>query len=766
MYDKLEQLFYRGELEQCIAEGEEYLLSHPHDEEILFLMAIASHDKVYYDGHEAVFDVIQQKMIPYFRKVLKLNPNHQKSLYSILSYSLDNEYTLAQIGKTKKHITEQNKEEFIFYAEQMLEDPENTVFGYDFLVKIYESLGESKALLNSLEAGMYYFQKEFGDNRELLDRNRSLFWIKKIYLLDREKIISGAELTAIIEKEHTTFISRNEYDLINLADIAYENGAWDLALKMMLKAIKGENSALAIHEKLVEWHQRFYGLIQKGFSHPDVFYYQLIIERNYPDLLNIAEEFYYHHALEIINTRPELFSGYHFAGTYLYEKGQYSEAVSLLRKAVELSSNATAWRRKVESEYYLYKEVPGEVPVFTDYPSDIYNEGVYLSEFIDEIEDENDQIQWGEIIGELYQQSYDAFRKYYEGGKFESDYYNDLHTRAMCCNNLAIRYSLSGDSHSAAETASEGLQYSEFGELHLVLIDALLDGEDYENGAVALENYFHLYDESENFYYKNLYNKARQLEVHGILETFDIYADVEEMLTSLYQHTLDNREIDDEDYRDLEAAKNVLERILYERFEAEDRITRQTYYEHTAKRFPLEPNPQYVLMQIYNENEDYNGIAHTAKTYLENKKDFLIDIFDKAKTLYMIVKSDYFQGNYEDAAILFSEYDASHAEIMKAEDYVLWLHYGVKVYAKLNNKEQTFVLAERFSKIYSAEEWGYDSLMEDVELAKAIVLYQMGNLKEAHAVLDYVRSFSDYNPVADEYKNSWKKPGLFSKFGL
>lgn len=95
MYDKLEQLFYRGELEQCIAEGEAYLLSHPDDEEILFLMAIASHDNVYYDGHEAVFDVIQEKMLPYFRRVLQLNPNHQKTLYSILSYPLDNQYTLA-----------------------------------------------------------------------------------------------------------------------------------------------------------------------------------------------------------------------------------------------------------------------------------------------------------------------------------------------------------------------------------------------------------------------------------------------------------------------------------------------------------------------------------------------------------------------------------------------------------------------------------------------------------------------------------------------
>jgi hypothetical protein len=97
---------------------------------------------------------------------------------------------------------------------------------------------------------------------------------------------------------------------------------------------------------------------------------------------------------------------------------------------------------------------------------------------------------------------------------------------------------------------------------------------------------------------------------------------------------------------------------------------------------------------------------------------------------------------------------------------VLWLSYGVRVYEKLNNKDQTLALAERFTTIYNAEEWGYDDLVESVELAKAVVLYQAGNVKEAHTILDQVRSVADYDPIADEYTASWKKPGLFSKFGF
>ncbi|MGE8552573.1 MAG: hypothetical protein ACN6OB_01405 [Chryseobacterium jejuense] len=766
MYDNLEQLFYRGDLDQCIIEGEQYLLSHPNDEEVLFLMAVAYHDIVYYEGHEAVYDAIRDYVIPYLRRILQFNPNNQKALYNILNYPLGNEYTLMQIARIKKHITQENKAEFIGYAERMLDDPDYTAYGYDFLVKIYESLEENKALLNSLEAAMYYAKKAHADNREIRDKNISLYWIKKIYLLDHTKMVSGEELTALIDQEYATFVSRNEYDFFNLADIAFENNVPDLSLKMMMKAIKGENSTVHVHEKLVEWHQRFAELIRNGYNNPDVFYYQLIIERNYSDLLNVSADFYYHHAHEVINSHPELFSGYHFAGTFLYENERYAEAIPLLEKAVVLSPNATSWRRKVESEYLLNGIVSSEVPRFPDYPADIYNEGVCMSEFIEVIEDENYKIQLTEVNRIMYKQAYEAFRRYYKEGKFESDYYNDLHTRAMCCNNLAIKYSLLGDHHAAATIASEGFKYSEFMELHLVLIDALIDGGNHEEAEEALNNYFSNYGESEDYCSKTLCYRAKQVQLHQIMGWNDVQREAKEVLTYAYQYTIENPELDDYHYRDLEAGKNILEGILFEHLDGQDLHTRKSYYEQVAERFPEEANPQYALMQIYNEEGNYGQVALAAKRYLQNKREFLLDAFDKAKTIYMIVKSDFLQGNYQEAASVFGQYDAECNEAMDPEEYVLWLSYGVRVYEKLNNKDHTLSLAERFNTIYNAEEWGYDDLVESVELAKAVVLYQAGNIKEAHAILDQVRSVADYDPIADEYKASWKKPGLFSKFGF
>ncbi len=95
-------------------------------------MAVAYHDIVYYDGHEAVYDAIRDHVIPYLRRILQLNPNNQKALYNILDYPLGNEYNLMQIARSKKHITQENKAEFIRYAEHMLEDPDYVAYGYDF----------------------------------------------------------------------------------------------------------------------------------------------------------------------------------------------------------------------------------------------------------------------------------------------------------------------------------------------------------------------------------------------------------------------------------------------------------------------------------------------------------------------------------------------------------------------------------------------------------------------------------------------------------
>ena len=99
-------LFYSGQLDLFIIEGENQLRQNDQDVTLWTHLAIAYHDQAFYEGHEAIFDVIQEKMIPYFQKALAIEPDNETTLYHILNYVLDNQATLAQIGRPKFHITD------------------------------------------------------------------------------------------------------------------------------------------------------------------------------------------------------------------------------------------------------------------------------------------------------------------------------------------------------------------------------------------------------------------------------------------------------------------------------------------------------------------------------------------------------------------------------------------------------------------------------------------------------------------------------------
>lgn len=66
----------------------------------------------------------------------------------------------------------------------------------------------------------------------------------------------------------------------------------------------------------------------------------------------------------------------------------------------------------------------------------------------------------------------------------------------MCCNNYAIQLLNTEHYDQAAQIATEGLQYSEFMELHFNRIWAYQYSEDYPQMELALTEYFEKYDES------------------------------------------------------------------------------------------------------------------------------------------------------------------------------------------------------------------------------------------------------------------------------
>lgn len=766
-FEYLQQLFYQGELDLLIDQGEEHIKENPSDLDSIILLAVAYHDRVYDDGHEAVYDAIQERVIPYFQRVLQVDPDHQLALYNILDYPLGNQFNLLQIGHIKQHITCDNKAAFLGYADRLIADQSNAVHGYDSKVKIYESLEDYTSLIETIDFAIDYCKESFAFDRELRDRNISIFWMKKVYVLDHTKMVSQSELIAVIEEGIDRFVSRTEYNYTDLAEMAFEAEVIDLALTILLKLIKGDNTSSTTQEKLVLWHQRFDDLIKNGYNNPAVYYYQLIIERNYADRVGVNADFYYYHAMAVIEDVPENFAGYHFAGTYLFEQDRYEEALPLLEQAVYLGASATTWRRKVIAAYLTNSQKQSDIPEFRDLPRELYNDAIELDDFIMEVESEPDRTALRRLSLALYEQTHEAFRRYFEENKYKSDYFGGIHNRAMNCNNLAIVQAYFKDYAAAALTAAEGLGYSEFEELHHTLIDALRKGQNFVGLQQALRIYFANYNAEEVSFYKHVQHLASQIEADYELGTSeDIQSEAEQTLYMIYDHHLQTPVISDYDFRDFEAAKNIVEGIIYRLIEDEPIEERIRYYENTTQHYPDEAHAYYVLMQYYNEIEDYARINQAAKYYLEKKRDFLLNDFDRAKTIYMIVKTDYFTDRFVDARRLFAQEDATLQGIMEPEDYILWLGYGIKISGKLKDKDQVLLLCNRLDTIYTEQGWSYDQELEDVYLVKALSCYEAGAIKEAHAILDYICSFDDHSELAQTYKRTWRKPGFFAKLGF
>ena len=138
--EELENLFYSGDLALCIEEGEQYLKNYPDDTTVLFLMAVAHYDYVYPGHPELVYDTMNQFTVPYLKKIISLEPENSEALQHILSYTLNNDYNLAYINLSKRHITAENRKDYIGYAQRLIQDPSHATSGYDFLIRIYESV--------------------------------------------------------------------------------------------------------------------------------------------------------------------------------------------------------------------------------------------------------------------------------------------------------------------------------------------------------------------------------------------------------------------------------------------------------------------------------------------------------------------------------------------------------------------------------------------------------------------------------------------------
>lgn len=209
----------------------------------------------------------------------------------------------------------------------------------------------------------------------------------------------------------------------------------------------------------------------------------------------------------------------------------------------------------------------------------------------------------------------------------------------MCCNNYAIQLLNTEHYDQAAQIATEGLQYSEFMELHFNRIWAYQYSEDYPQMELALTEYFEKYDESCVPFIEHQVRVAEQVACKAKLGRLNnIQQEAEKVLFRLYDHYAKTQHMNDQDYRNLHVAEGAVERLIYELYENQDALIRKDYYESVTARYPLASQPYYVLMQVYNELEDYEKVNQYAYRYLEIKRNFMIAPQDWDKAIYLLIK--------------------------------------------------------------------------------------------------------------------------------
>lgn len=760
----IEQLFEQNKIQQCIEAAKEYLTDHPNDLDICYLLSQAHYQQASLQGHEQARQALKDSILPDLKKIINQN-NDTAVIRTFLEYLFEHEASLEQSPAHLSLLNHENTEEYKQLIGQLYQQENEKETALRFYLLLAQQQHQVNDFLKYHAEYIELYKDQYAKNRELRDIMVSQLWLEKVYFLETQQ---HSDLIIEIENGIDLLSVEDESIFLHLAEIAYSYQEIGLVQKILLKLIKGLNYQPEVQAGLVLWHQRFEEMIKNGYDHPEVRYYQIIIERNYYEKLNKIESAYYQRSLSYIEAYPNEAASFHFAGTYLYENEQYQQALIYLEKAQSLKPDVLTWRRWVESQYLVQQYINLNVPIFNNTsPRDLYAEGVNLHEFYDENNqfDQETTSSFDHLNCEIYRQSYQAFKQYYEHDQYPSDYYGDYHVFAMCCNNYAIQLIKTGQYARAAQIATEGLNYSEFMELHFTRIWAYQKAQDYQQMEPALTEYFEKYNETCVPFIEHQVRVAEQVVCKAKLGKINnIQEEAEKVLFQLYDHYAKTQHMDDQDYRNLLVAECGVEDVIYELYEDQDALIRKDYYESVTARYPLASQPYYVLMQVYNELEDYEKVNQYAYRYLEVKRNFMIAPQDWDKAIYLLIKSHCLLEQHEQAIQFYQHHAARIEQEFDPKNFPMLNQYLMQSFLTLNDFAMVHQLAEQSRTVYEKQAWSYDDVMEKTYLLEAEAYYHSGQIKQAHQHLDHILLYSDHTPIAAQYKKSWKKPGFFSRF--
>ncbi|WP_411897282.1 tetratricopeptide repeat protein [Elizabethkingia occulta] len=745
---EIEQLLADGDIEQAKIAIHELYKENPNDTEILHMFIQTEWAWVMENQPEANY--IQDSIIPYIQKLIQLeNDNAMKS--QLLSY-LDFQNPVIP------------EEDVLRYLNDLKNDPVYEAQATDLFIYYNDVNEKHEDLIQWIDYGLENYKKWAQDSRELQDTEMSKYLFHKFRYLKYHNA-PAADILELISKSMHNILLFNEFQYFELADFIYENSDYHLLGKLLCKVTELENTDEEVHNELVLWERRIDKILRNGFEDEKLMYFVLLIQKNYGELNHISEADHLENCQFYIAEYPNSKWPFHFAGTIKFNEQRYEEALTYFNEALQLGGNSTALYRWIISYYFVNGVLPALAFSVNDIPNEWYNNGVCISEFLDEHKLSGNQ-EASEVLELFYLNAYKGLEDYFYENRYESHPYTTPHLWAMCCNNLAIAYIGKEDLEKAEAAAVKGLELSEFYELHdtLATIYEKLDkfeGARDQYGILTYEYGPECFDE-----FRYLHYEAKRIKYATILGELENPMEVLKERLKNYEDYVSRNGINEENSVELYNLSNALDLGISHLVQDYSNAEKIEFWNQFTSEFPQNSNPYYMLMQAYNEEGRYKEAVESGERFLELKNPEWLYETDKIKAYYQIGKNASFINDHQKACNYLSEIlpVLRENEFMQDSEGTL-LFYLVQSSQHARSADETIKWAEEHEASY--DKFGYDR-DEDWAMIEVLKSQQLLNLKKREEALENVQKilslFPDNERALVLQKELNKKGGFFSKW--
>lgn len=684
-----------------------------------------------------------------FEDILKLQLTHEEAmLYA----------TYINIFILKKNIPEaQVYCDILALSEN--EDTRLKAIGYRRHVNF--TMGNMDLVLEDIDLMIAYYHQAHSDYRSIPDKELSTLYLEKtnIYLWHKEDVLKVFQTF----KEGKSYPHHNSLTNNAVAILALDHQQFELAGEAAFMAFnyRDDNS----NEDLIALYHRINDIASKNTLNKSLVHSLFVALRTFPETLIADRAEVFNLSMDYIKIYPDWDVPYHYAGTFLFDKKKYQEALPYLKKSLELGGKARGLQRYIDASCQLTGQLPDIENWPGDSPEAYYNAGCdFYYESIPKIWTESLADELQKLKTKFYEISYNGFYNYFYHNIGEG-IANETHTFAKCCNNYGIALTETGDFEKAVEVHSIGYSFSPFWEQLNSWGVALKELERYDD-AIEIFQVASAYSGDHLSFQNYVRIKAEILDMTYKSGRIDEAQKILDAITNEYDSFLEinKDELTEDQLFELSEQYIIIQNVRHDLLSKESPEDAIIAWQNELVKNPDDNSAWFMLMQEYYIIKDYSQCIACADNYQAVKKE-AIQATSQCKIHYMRGLSYMNLGNYEKATedlkslieplkIVYpdNEYELSRAYLHLSDCYFILKKWD-------NCKEAAYEAI----MCYIRNDWSWDEDLLKVKLQYADALHINGSKNEAiENIKNILEAYPDHEEALKR-KKEWKK-GFFSFF--